>query len=276
MFQTYRARDGEELPFRYYSAETNIVIVLLHGIIEDSKYLSKLAKSLADKNIAHVYTPDLRGYGEKPKKRGDISYIGQHEDDLVDFFIYIQQKHDQAKIILAGHSAGGGTILRMIENEHVECIDGFLFLAPYIHPTAPTINKANEKSKVKLSIGKLIVLFILNRLGIRLFNSSIVYKRNKPIVESEGSDTLALSLRLFVSRYPKNYLTALTKIDKPALVLVGNQDEEFDHTELESLFTDYTEAHTTIVENANHHGVLNDETTLNEIKNWIMSDHFLL
>ena len=48
------------------------VLVLLHGSGWHSKYLFPLAKYISSENLAHVYTPDLRGHGINPIKRGDI------------------------------------------------------------------------------------------------------------------------------------------------------------------------------------------------------------
>ena len=53
------------------------VLVLLHGSGWHSKYLFPLAKYISSENLAHVYTPDLRGHGINPIKRGDIDYINQ-------------------------------------------------------------------------------------------------------------------------------------------------------------------------------------------------------
>lgn len=55
--------------------------------------------------MAHVYTPDLRGHGIAPAKRGDIDYIKQYEDDLADLIKLTKTKHPNSKLIMGGHSS---------------------------------------------------------------------------------------------------------------------------------------------------------------------------
>jgi alpha-beta hydrolase superfamily lysophospholipase len=87
-------------------------MIILHGISEDSKYLSPLAEFVSSNRLANVYTPDLRGYGENPIRRGDVDYIGQIEDDLADLIVWIKSHNPGVnRIIMAGHSAGGGTVM---------------------------------------------------------------------------------------------------------------------------------------------------------------------
>lgn len=243
-------------------------MILLHGISEDNKYLNPLAEFVANENLSHVYTPDLRGYGENPQKRGDLDYIGQHEDDLMDLIKYIKENHHDPKIIMAGHSAGGGTTLRIAASKYKNEIDRYIFLAPFIHPLAPTVPKNNPNSTGTAKIVKLIMLYVLNSLKISWFNHSIVYKSNKPKEKQHGSETLNLSFRLFMSRFPEKYTTALKAIDKSALVIVGDKDEEFIFSQYEPLFSKYTSAKTKVVPNINHDGILSDPAIFSLIKEW--------
>jgi len=40
---------------------------------------------------------------------------------------------------MAGYSAGGGTTLRMAASRYKDEINRYLFLAPFIHPLAPSV-----------------------------------------------------------------------------------------------------------------------------------------
>ncbi|MBU8907895.1 alpha/beta hydrolase [Desertibacillus haloalkaliphilus] len=265
--ESYQARDGEELFFRYYPAQSNKVMILLHGISEDSKYLLPLATFVSKENLAHVYTPDLRGHGEQPRIRGDINYIGQHEDDLFDLITVIREKHYNAAIIIAGHSAGGGTALRFASSKYKRAFDALLLLAPFIHPSAPTIRKSNENSNGEAYISRLVTLFLLNSIRIRTFNHWIVYTSHKPEEDRHGTETPEISFRLFISRYPNNYKKALRAIKDPTLVIVGEDDEEFNGQEFEPLFRQ-TRADTKIVASATHDGILSNQETYSLLKEW--------
>ncbi|MFW5978316.1 MAG: hypothetical protein ACOCP2_03680, partial [Halohasta sp.] len=81
--QNYRT---DERPFptyrRYDADDAELALILLHTAAFDSRILEPLATAIAETGAAHVVTPDLRGHGPDPERRGDISYIGQYEDDL--------------------------------------------------------------------------------------------------------------------------------------------------------------------------------------------------
>ena len=87
----FAARDGKQLAYRYYPAQSDKVIILLHGSGWHSQYFLPLAKFISSEGLAQVYTPDLRGHGPTPERRGDVDYIGQLEDDLADFIAMIRR-----------------------------------------------------------------------------------------------------------------------------------------------------------------------------------------
>jgi non-heme chloroperoxidase len=70
------ARDGIQLAYRHYPAESDKIVILLHGAGWHSRYFLPLAQFISSEGLAQVYTPDLRGHGLTPKSRGDVDYIG--------------------------------------------------------------------------------------------------------------------------------------------------------------------------------------------------------
>lgn len=81
--KSFKARDGSDLAYRHYPANSDKIVILLHGAGWHSQYFLPLAEFLSSEGSAQVYTPDLRGHGLNPKRRGDVDYIGQLEDDLL-------------------------------------------------------------------------------------------------------------------------------------------------------------------------------------------------
>ncbi|AQU82635.1 MULTISPECIES: alpha/beta hydrolase [unclassified Halomonas] len=73
--QRFEARDGALLAYRHYPSGSRTALVLVHGSGTDSKYLATFAYELAESGAATVYTPDIRGHGPAPARRGDIDYI---------------------------------------------------------------------------------------------------------------------------------------------------------------------------------------------------------
>jgi hypothetical protein len=81
--QQFKARDGQALSYRQYPGTGPGVVVLIHGSSGESSGMHAVAKTLSAIGDT-VYAPDLRGHGHDGNP-GDIGYIGQVDDDLVDF-----------------------------------------------------------------------------------------------------------------------------------------------------------------------------------------------
>ncbi|BCJ85516.1 alpha/beta hydrolase [Effusibacillus dendaii] len=242
-------------------------MIILHGISEDSKYLKPLAEFISANNLANVYTPDLRGYGENPVRRGDVDYIGQIEDDIADLIEWIATSHCPAKIILAGHSAGGGTAIRFAGSKYVKLVQAYLLLAPLLGPGAPTERPSD--GTLQINKKRLITLFLLNGIGIKKWNYLPVMKNNKPEELRHGSETLEFSFRLLISRTPMKYKRDLQKLNKPTLVLAGSNDEVFASDQYEPVFSEYTKAKVAIVPNESHDGILSNAEIHQLVKDWI-------
>ncbi|WP_323741925.1 alpha/beta hydrolase [Salinibacillus xinjiangensis] len=226
---------------------------------------------MADENLAHVYTPDLRGHGDYAARRGDIDYLGQHDDDLMELIDKIKSTHGDTKLIMGGHSAGGGTSLRMLTHKYDQYISGYLLLAPFVHFMAPIMKKSKgeTESNNKAHMGTMIKLMIFNGFWMKKWNHQTVLSVNH--IESDNPSKLNfLSYRLFMSRLPRNYKKSLRSIKKPTLVLVGDKDEEFEHTAYEPLFSKHTQgARVKTIDNATHDGLLSNADSFEAIKEWI-------
>ncbi|WP_257670764.1 alpha/beta hydrolase [Parapedobacter tibetensis] len=164
-----QTRSKEKLFCRVFPSESKTVLILIHGSGSEGRYLSNLAQSLAENNTATVITPDLRGHGESAFKKGDISYIGQLENDIEDIIDYTKNQLSAKKIILAGHSSGGGLVLRYLGNQKLTKIDKAIMISPYLGHTSPTV-KSNSGGWVTVAVKRWIGLSMLNHLGVTYFN----------------------------------------------------------------------------------------------------------
>jgi non-heme chloroperoxidase len=268
--QTYEARDGRSLCYRLYPANSDRIILLLHGISEDGQYLHPLAEFISKQHLAQVYVPDLRGYGAHPIRRGDVEYIGQHDDDLEDLVKWIErQSHSPFTLMIAGHSAGGTTAIRLAVKPLASKIGAFLLLAPAIHPNAPTSPKKDPGSTLHINTPRIAALTFLNAMGLRFFNHWIVMRNDKQPARRHGRETLELSYRLLLSRMLKTkyelYLQAMTQ---PTLVLAGEKDEVFLPGQYGQLFAEHNKAHVRIIPNSDHDGLLSSSETFQEVEKW--------
>lgn len=114
----FKARDGTKLAYRYYPAQSDTALILFHGAAYHSRYFLHLAEFISSEGLAQVYTPDLRGHGVKPERRGDVDYIDQLDDDAADLIDMIKNNDPNTMLIVDGHSSGGGMAIRFAGSKY--------------------------------------------------------------------------------------------------------------------------------------------------------------
>lgn len=268
--EPYTARDGSSLSFRHYAAATNTHLVLIHGSSAHGAYLHAFAKSLSTRNVANVYLPDVRGHGHSPKRRGDIDYIGQLEDDLADLVSHIETKASvNPRFVVGGHSSGGGLALRFAGGKHGHMTHGALLLAPYLGHNAPMV-KRGAGGWAKADLPKIAALLILNGFGFTRFNGSSVLHFNLPRKYHNGWETLSYSFRLMKGMHPDDYRLALKNCPVPLLLLVGSGDEAFRAEEFRSDILRYKpDAQVGFVEGGSHLGIIISEPAMEAAMQWL-------
>ncbi len=225
--QFFHPRDNIRLAYRFYPAESRNALVLIHGSAYHGRYLHDLARFVSSRDLAQVYTPNLRGHYGSGGKRGTVRYIGQLEDDLADLIRMIKNRQPTSKIILGGHSSGGGLAIRFGGGKHGKLADSYLLLAPFLQYDAPT-TRPGAGGWAKPYVGRIIGLTMLNNIGIRYFNNMIVIKFDMPQDARDGTETLSYSYSLNMSFSPRrDYKKDLWAITQPLLLLVGGNDETF-------------------------------------------------
>lgn len=266
--QSFQARDGTKLRYRYYASESDKVLVLLHGSGYHSRYLLPLARFISAADLAHVYTPDLRGHGRSPIRRGDIDYIGQFENDIVDLLKLIRSKHPNAHLILGGHSSGGGLAIRFAGSPHGKQVDAYFLLSPFLKYNAPTI-RPDSGGWAQPYTARIIGLEMLNNVGIRYFNHLKVIRFNMPKEARDGTETLSYSYRLNGSLAPRDYKKDLAAISQPLLVVAGTADKAFKANQFEPTISKYTEVQVELLDGVTHMGIVVGEEIRPIIKKWL-------
>ncbi len=267
---SYVARDGTELSYRYYSAETKTILILLHGSGWHSRYLSRMGQYLSSNNLAQVYTPDLRGHGESPRRRGDIDYLGQFEDDIADLVSEIKTESPSVSILLAGHSSGGGLALRIAGGRYKESFDGYLLLAPFLKYNAPT-TRPNSGGWAQPFTRRIIGLEILNSIGITAFNYLDVIRFNFPQHLRDGTETDTYTYQLNKSYAPLDYERDLQTIRKPLKVIVGASDEAFYAEQFAPVIEQFSQGDLVVIPEVGHLDIVENDEVLGEIKEWLES-----
>lgn len=249
--ESYAARDGRPLPVRFYPAESDTTLMLAHGSGYHSSYLAPLARKLAEAGAARSYTPDLRGHGSSPERRGDVDYVDQLEDDLADLVAHARQRHPGTRIVVGGHSSGAGLAVRFAGSRHGELADGFLLLAPYLGHDAPT-TRENSGGWARPRLPVIIALGVLNGFGVTALNGATAITFEMPEAVRDGTETLAYSYRLNTGYAPRNYRKDLPAIRVPLLGLIGAEDEAFFADRLAPTLMEHTQAKSIVIEGSGH------------------------
>lgn len=265
----FMMRDGKQLFSYLYEQQSDTTILLLHGVLSSAYMMNKTAGLLRKNTHSKVIALDLRGHGQSEGKPGDVDYINQYVDDIVDVLLSIRKDNPHQKIILAGHSMGGGLILRYALETKVPNVDGYLLLAPHLGANAPTLRKeplgTETEPFMKMHINRIIGLKMMNAIGETKYNDLPVLFFNLPA----AMPITKYSYRANESMYPVDYKKGLSSINKPLLVVIGSNDEAFDANKYHEAISTYTNGEIHIINNETHNGIRHNAKTMEIISNWV-------
>lgn len=266
--QWTKMRDNKEIFNRVYKSQRKDVMILIHGSGSDSRYLADLANAIANENIATVITPDMRGHGRNIGKRGDIDVIGQLENDIEDFIQFSKEKLIANKVILAGHSSGGGFVLRFIGNPKNKKVDKAVMISPYLGYTAPTV-KPNSGGWVKVALKRIIGLSMLNNVYVKNFNHLPVLFFNRPETMNDSLQVPSYSYNMTMNFDTKDHQKEIDNINIPCIVLVGKEDESFYPEQFPIVFEPAKKfVQVEIMENIKHLDIVKNNKTFELIHEW--------
>ncbi|TVR96113.1 MAG: alpha/beta hydrolase [Rhodospirillales bacterium] len=223
------ASDGLELGYRHYPGESSRVLILIHGAAGHGGHLHVFARSIAQQGAASVYVPDMRGHGLSGRRRGHaVAYPEQMVEDVAVLLGEVARDHPGAPIVLGGHSAGGGLVIRCCAAALGERVSGMLLLAPFLGHTAPT-TRPRIGGWVAVYRTRMSALIALNARGITGLNDLPVVEFNQPAATLDGRETLSWSYNTLLAFGPGNAAAELERAgaNRPMLVMVGTDDECF-------------------------------------------------
>ncbi len=266
---TITARDGTPLAVRVYESSGTTVLVAIHGSSGNGSYYHPLAQSLSGRGKAAVYALDLRGHGASGGRRGDVDYIGQLEDDLADVLGRIRRDRPAARIVVLGHSAGGGLLVRAAGGGRVPAVDGYILLAPFLGADAPT-SKPDSGGWAKADMPKIVEIATKTAMGDTSGQDALVLRFNVSPSEAAPGQVLAYSYRLMMSYNPRRDLGRdLAAMRRPLLVLAGDRDESFYAERYEATVAPHAKATVRVLPGVTHLGLVVNPRTAQEIEAWL-------
>ena len=228
------ARDGAPLTYRIYPARADRAVVLVHGSSGTSFSMHKLAQALQAAG-ATVYSVSLRGHGGSGTTNGNSSYLGQLDDDLVDFVQAARLSDTKIHRTLMGFSSGGGFVLRTASGPNRALFDDYVAIAPYIAHDSPTGRPASG-GWTRVAVPRIVALSILDGFGLPWFQDLPVV-RFATAAKADDRRTPVYSFRLATGmQLDRDWRAAIGQIDRPTAVIIGADDELFQADRYTALF----------------------------------------
>ncbi|SCB41439.1 Lysophospholipase, alpha-beta hydrolase superfamily [Bradyrhizobium shewense] len=197
--------------------------IFIHGSSGSSGTVNHaLTHAIAARGV-ETWALDIRGHGGSGT-RGDIGYVGQLEDDLVDFVAHLRKTAPDLPLTLIGHSAGAGFSLRVAATPIMQ--DMFVrtvLLAPYLGYDAPT-NRPSNGGWVSADIPRFLGLTALRKLGIDCCAQLPVLAFAVP-ASSAKYLTSTYSDRLMRNFATRGYRVDLPATTRPITIFGGAEDE---------------------------------------------------
>lgn len=266
----YKTRDGSELAYRIYTSPSDRLLIFIHGSSYHGGGYHALAAAVSQSGAATVILPNLRGHYQSGRRRGDVDYVGQLDDDIADLISFLRAEGFGGSLTLGGHSSGGGLAIRFAGGSYGSLVSHSVLLSPVI-PTSPSVRGGTAGGWANLHRRRLFGLLALNAFGLHEFNALPIVEFNKPEKYWDGTETLSYSYRLNASYHPRyNYKTDIQGLGDRALVMVGDQDEAVDPAGLQSVIANGAPgSETKILPGINHFGIFTDPRALAELVAWL-------
>jgi alpha-beta hydrolase superfamily lysophospholipase len=262
-------RDGKKLHAEKFAANSDITIVLLHGVLSSSYTMNRMAGLLREAGSAEVIALDMRGHGQSEGTPGDVDYVGQYTDDLADVITSLRLLRPGCRIIIAAHSMGGGIALRYAMKANAPDVSGYLLFSPLLGNNSPTIPKPSAdadtaKAFLKINIMRIIGLKMYNSIGVHTYDSLPVLFFNMP----KEMHLTKYTYRANQSMAPEDYRAGLNAVQRPLLVIIGSKDEAFVASAFEPAIKSNSIGEVVIIEGATHDGIRHNKMAMSTASAW--------
>ncbi len=150
---------GEMIHYREIEGSTDALVIIVHGMGGDSRYLTQLALHVSQKTQHTVVLPDLKFHGEGNKEKSVA--LKNHENIVMELDFLtdnIKQRKNLSKVILVGHSLGGAVVIQWLLQRPQNIFLKILLISPYL-PDPYNVESASFPFWVKRDGPKLKLQF---------------------------------------------------------------------------------------------------------------------
>lgn len=252
--------------------------MLLHGSADSSVDMHPLALALQRAGITAL-VPDLRGHGAN-HPHGDIAYVGELDDDLVDFIVNEKREFSNSTWTILGFSSGAAFALRFAaESPAGQLVDRYVLISPYLRYDAPSVRhsvpgRAAPQSWTAVSTGRIIGLAIVDHFGVHWWDGLPVLEF--PVPEDSDATTRTYSWRMQRNfGADDNYLADIRQAIRPVQVFVGGSDEILDAQALKAEFqSQRSDMPVTIISGLGHSDMLTQPDAIRTLVAALSDDRF--
>lgn len=272
--RSFLARDGVRLAYDDFVADetsseglsfhdsdsvhgaSKACLIFLHGSTYNSRRYANIAKAMCRQGY-RVCLLNWRGHGDSDGNPGDVSYVGQLEDDLADMIELVKVQDPEASIVIGGHSAGAVVCLRYVDKYGCDDIKAISIVSPVINGPLETVRYPQPSSawqykliyfrKAKpIHAAPEAALQHAPILNMKAFGLAKIlpFLRHKRILSFPASERMAklegrvldYSYNLMLSCDINAYPRAFNKVRVPAFLLVGEEDEVIHPSLMDTIF----------------------------------------
>lgn len=203
------------------------VFLLVHGFGASGFSWREWIPGLAERG--HVVNVDLKGFGASPRPDDDAYGPG----DQADLLVALARRRDLRRIVLVGHSLGGGVALmaahRLLDDGRLHAL--VIVAGAAYRQRLPPFTAAARWPRVSGAVARLVG----TRRIIRWVLRSIVYAPETvgddqvegyaaPLASSEARRAVWAAARRIVPPDLEDWCARYPELDVPALILWGDHD----------------------------------------------------
>jgi pimeloyl-ACP methyl ester carboxylesterase len=244
------------------SKEALVNVIFYHGAgAWSGTYYQYMAEQLA-KNDIGVFLVDIRGHGRSQGPRGDAPSTEQVYDDITTTIAIIHNKHPTIPLILGGHSSGAGLLLNYNSFYDNASVDGYFLCAPYLGPYADVYKKHTQKNQqfIKRICTVPLIIHTLSK-GWLCSHWKTIFFNYPPAIKKQNQLLDYYTCAMIGAISPISVQDAFKKIEKPLLLCVGVNDEQFIAQKIIDIASYCNTLYKPInIDGANHFSILTDYT----------------